>query len=193
MLFNGLALAIKDRKDIVENGGLFSGYTFIVLLLIINNSLVGLAISAILKFANNLVRVFAHTAAMLLTMLLETLFMGVAMSPQLATSIMIVTGSAYLYNVHPSPQPIATASNLLSTTEEESSTKASRAGGAVDHGNERPPRGTPKPQRPLEEAEESPWESPDSRTHLDPEIQAFPRDMDIELPASTGINLGSKA
>ena len=59
-------------------GGLLQGYQPIVWLLIVNNTLVGLAISAILKFANNLVRVFAHTAAMLLTMFLECVLMGAA-------------------------------------------------------------------------------------------------------------------
>ena len=35
VLFNGLALVLKDRHAIVEKGGLFSGYSFIVILLII--------------------------------------------------------------------------------------------------------------------------------------------------------------
>eukprot|EP00966_Prymnesium_polylepis_P006428 147427-Prymnesium_polylepis.1 len=47
--------------------GLFGGYTAAVWLLVTNNALNGLAISAILKFANNIVRVFAvsrtHTHA----------------------------------------------------------------------------------------------------------------------------------
>ena len=71
VVFNGVALWARDREAIATAGGLLQGYVPIVWLLIINNALVGLAISAILKFANNLVRVFAHTAAMLLTMFLE--------------------------------------------------------------------------------------------------------------------------
>jgi len=103
VLFNALALAFKDRKHIAE-GGLLQGYAPIVLVLIANNACVGLAISAILKFANNLVRVFAHTAAMLLTMVLEALFMGAPLSPQLLTSIVVVSSSTYLYNLHPPPR-----------------------------------------------------------------------------------------
>ena len=106
VLFNGIALLVKD-KERLSNGGLFQGYAPIVLLLILNNACVGLAISAILKFANNLVRVFAHTAAMLLTMVLESMFMGAPVSPQLLTSIVIVSSSTYLYNIHPPPKPVA--------------------------------------------------------------------------------------
>ena len=50
----------------------------------------GLAISAILKFADNIVRVFAHTAAMLLTMVLELVFMSAPFSFKLLVSITIV-------------------------------------------------------------------------------------------------------
>ena len=51
---------------------------------------------------------------------------------------MIVTGSAYLYNVHPSPKPITrslSANNPLDSTreeEEEASSKASR----IRHGDQ---------------------------------------------------------
>ena len=106
---NGLALVIKDRERIASAGGLLQGYQPIVWLLIVNNTLVGLAISAILKFANNLVRVFAHTAAMLLTMFLECVLMGAAFSPQLVVSIVIVSSSTFLYNLHPPPKPSAVA------------------------------------------------------------------------------------
>jgi UDP-galactose transporter len=77
VIFNSLALLVKDRERIAS-GGLLQGYSPIVLLLIANNACVGLAISAVLKFANNLVRVFAHTASMLLTMVLETCAAGSA-------------------------------------------------------------------------------------------------------------------
>ena len=103
VVFNALALFAKDRERIAA-GGLFQGYSPIVGVLIVNNALVGLAISAVLKFANNLVRVFAHTAAMLLTMILEALFMGAPVSPQLLTSMVVVSASTYLYNLHPPPR-----------------------------------------------------------------------------------------
>lgn len=102
VIFNAIALFVKNGDFVVTNG-LCAGYSPAVWLLVTNNALNGLAISAILKFADNIVRVFAHTAAMLLTMVLELLFMGAPFSPQLLVSITIVMVSTFLYNSKPPP------------------------------------------------------------------------------------------
>lgn len=105
VLFNIIAVFVINSKLILSHG-LFAGYSASVWLLVTNNALNGLAISAILKFADNIVRVFAHTAAMLLTMVLELLFMGAPFSPQLLVSITIVMNSTYLYNSKPPPPKV---------------------------------------------------------------------------------------
>jgi UDP-sugar transporter A1/2/3 len=105
VLFNLTAVFVKDNTLIFKHG-FFAGYSGAVWLLITNNALNGLAISAILKFADNIVRVFAHTAAMLLTMVLELIFMGAPFSPQLLASITIVMNSTYLYNSKPTPPKV---------------------------------------------------------------------------------------
>lgn len=56
------------------------------------------AISAILKYADNIARVYAHAAAMLITMLLSVFFFGAPPTPQLIISIAIVSSSTFLYN-----------------------------------------------------------------------------------------------
>jgi len=106
VVFNGIAVAIKDQKIIGEQG-VFGGYTFTVWMLVLNNALNGLAISAILKFADNIVRVFAHTASMVLTMALEVLFLDEPFSPELCVAVTIVACSTYLYSSKPPPQPVA--------------------------------------------------------------------------------------
>ena len=45
---------------------------------------------------------------MLLTMVLEVPLAGEVFSPQLCTSIVIVSTSTYLYNLHPPPRPMQT-------------------------------------------------------------------------------------
>ena len=111
VVFNASTLLIKDRDDIAQHGGLMQGYTPAVWLLIANNALIGLAISAILKFANNLVRVFAHTAAMMLTMVLEVMIGTSPFSPQVLVSVVIVGSSTFLYNRQPPPALAASASS----------------------------------------------------------------------------------
>ena len=54
--------------------------------------------------------------------------MGAPVSPQLCTSILVVSASTYLYNLHPPPRPVAAgkASEPLPTAEERAG--ASRQG-----------------------------------------------------------------
>jgi len=108
VLFNAIGLLVKDSEHLAAKG-LFGGYTAAVWLLVTNNALNGLAISAILKFANNIVRVFAHTMAMMLTMILEVLFVSAPLSPQLCVSITVVSCSTFLYNSKPPPKKVATS------------------------------------------------------------------------------------
>ena len=124
--FNGLALFGKDSAAIVELG-LLHGYTLRVWLLVCNNAFNGLAISAILKFSGNIVRVFAHAAAMLLTMLLELCFLGASPSPQLVLSISVVACATYLYN-RPQLAAAATAAAAAAAADPPSATRLGGVG-----------------------------------------------------------------
>ena len=73
-------------------------YSQVVWLLVLNNAFNGLAISAILKYTDNIVRVFAHAAAMMLTMALEIFLFGAPPTPQLLISATVVACAVYLYN-----------------------------------------------------------------------------------------------
>jgi len=95
--FNLLALVGGDGGRILQSG-LVDGYTLTVWLLVLNNALNGLAISAILKYTDNIVRVFAHAAAMMLTMILEVGLFGATPTPQLLISATVVACAVYLYN-----------------------------------------------------------------------------------------------
>ncbi len=97
--FNSLTLLGTDGRRILS-GGLLQGYTPVVWALIANNAFNGLAISAVLKYTDNIVRVFAHAAAMLLTMALEVLLFGATPTPQLLVSATVVACAVYLYNRH---------------------------------------------------------------------------------------------
>mmetsp|Transcript_19411 Transcript_19411/g.35168 ORF Transcript_19411/g.35168 Transcript_19411/m.35168 type:complete len:348 (-) Transcript_19411:64-1107(-) len=75
------------------------GYNRWAYVVIINNALNGLAISAILKYADNIARVYAHAAAMLLTMTLSVFLFGQDPTPQLLIAIAVVSASAVQYNL----------------------------------------------------------------------------------------------
>ena len=95
--FNTLTLLGADGARVLS-GDLLQGYTPVVWALVANNALNGLAISAVLKYTDNIVRVFAHAAAMLFTMGLEIVLLGAEPTPQLLLSVMVVACAVYLYN-----------------------------------------------------------------------------------------------
>lgn len=97
VLFNSLTLLGADGVRLFSRG-LLAGYRPVVWALVLNNAFNGLAISAILKYGDNIVRVFAHAAAMLLTMIIEVCLFGGAPTPKLFVSATVVACAVYLYN-----------------------------------------------------------------------------------------------
>lgn len=75
--------------------------------MVLNNALNGLAVSAILKYADNIARIYAHTASMLITMALSVLFFGQQPTPQLIIAVAIVSSSAVQYNAKWASEPAA--------------------------------------------------------------------------------------
>jgi UDP-galactose transporter len=95
--FNFIGATVKDSGSMME-GGFFYGYNGFTWLVVLNNAINGLAISAILKYADNIARVYAHAAAMLTTMVLSIFLFGASPTPQLLIAIVIVSCSTFLYN-----------------------------------------------------------------------------------------------
>ena len=94
--FNCIGLAIMCRNEL-STTSFFEGYSAVVWILVLNNAFSGLAISAVLKFANNIVRIFAHAAAMAITSVFECIFFTHGVTQQLILSIVIVTASTVSY------------------------------------------------------------------------------------------------
>jgi len=87
--------------EMITPSRFFNGYNFWTVIVVLNNALNGLAISAILKYADNIARVYASAAAMLTTMLASVLIFGDAFTPQLCLAMAVVFASAIQYNVKP--------------------------------------------------------------------------------------------
>ena len=123
-----LALAYAGQPlDTIHPEGRMDGWTWAV---IACNALTGLAISAVLKFADNIARVYAHAAAMLATALLCMPLFGVAPTPQLLIAMVLVSTSGLQYQTHPyvppdgEPEPAAPL--LEDTADTETVTATSR-------------------------------------------------------------------
>ena len=99
--FNALGFAIKDGGSLANgwSTGYESGWAWAVVLC---NACNGLAISAVLKFADNIARVYAHALAMVATMLVSVHLFAAPITPQLIIAIVLVGTSTLQYNL---PKP----------------------------------------------------------------------------------------
>ncbi|KAL5198951.1 hypothetical protein ABZP36_002463 [Zizania latifolia] len=79
MLFNLVAICVQDF-DAVMNKGFFHGYSFITILMILNHALSGIAVSMVMKYADNIVKVYSTSVAMLLTAVVSVFLFGFHLS-----------------------------------------------------------------------------------------------------------------
>lgn len=90
-----------DAEAEARPQSLLSGYNVWAVVVVLNNMFMGLSISAILKFVDNIARVYTHTMAMLTTSVLAVvLFHEKAVSLQMCLGIAIVSSSAVQYNLN---------------------------------------------------------------------------------------------
>lgn len=111
IIFNFLGACISD-PDVLASVNLLKGFNFWAFAVVLNNALNGLAISAILKYADNIARVYAHACAMIVTAVLSVQLFGQAVTPQLGIAVAIVGSSAVQYNLKETPaqyEPVKTS------------------------------------------------------------------------------------
>lgn len=98
IVFNVLGVLVHSGTGVLSTGLThgFHGWAWAVVL---NNAFNGLAISAILKYADNIARVYAHACAMLVTMAISVVFLSQSPTPQLLIAVAMVSASAVQYNL----------------------------------------------------------------------------------------------
>ncbi|KAM3365205.1 hypothetical protein ACQJBY_015139 [Aegilops geniculata] len=98
MLFNLVAICVQDF-DAVMSKGFFHGYSFITLLMILNHALSGIAVSMVMKYADNIVKVYSTSVAMLLTAIVSVFLFGFNLSLAFFLGSTVVSISVYLHSV----------------------------------------------------------------------------------------------
>eukprot|EP00928_Gymnodinium_smaydae_P053787 TRINITY_DN37700_c0_g1_i1.p1 TRINITY_DN37700_c0_g1~~TRINITY_DN37700_c0_g1_i1.p1 ORF type:complete len:348 (-),score=89.68 TRINITY_DN37700_c0_g1_i1:136-1179(-) len=98
VMFNAIGLYMKDGENVRENG-LLDGFTGLAYAVVLCNALTGLSISAVLKYADNIARVYAHAIAMLFTMAVSVKLLGTQLTPQLLIGVILVSVSTFQYNM----------------------------------------------------------------------------------------------
>lgn len=98
ILFNAVGVFLKDRRRLASRG-MLTGYEFWAWSVVLCNALNGLAISAVLKYADNIARVYAHAIAMVVTMLASIQLFDAHATPQLVIAVLLVATSTLQYNL----------------------------------------------------------------------------------------------
>ncbi|XP_028088352.1 CMP-sialic acid transporter 4-like isoform X2 [Camellia sinensis] len=96
MGFNAIAILIQDF-DAVMNKGFFHGYSLITTLMILNHALSGIAVSMVMKYADNILKVYSTSVAMLLTAVFSVFLFGFHLSLAFFLGSTIVSVSVYLH------------------------------------------------------------------------------------------------
>ena len=84
---------------VIRSTGVFHGYTWVTWAAIICNASVGITVSAVLKYCDNIARVYAHSIAMLVVMLVSVPLFGLDLTAQLIIALLLVIASTLQYNI----------------------------------------------------------------------------------------------
>ncbi|KAJ0641184.1 putative nucleotide-sugar transporter [Helianthus annuus] len=107
MAFNLIAILVQDF-DAVVNKGFFHGYSPITVLMIINHALryifsiaqkYGIAVSMVMKYADNIVKVYSTSVAMLLTAVVSVFLFNFHLSLAFFLGSTVVSVSIYLHSI----------------------------------------------------------------------------------------------
>jgi UDP-galactose transporter len=67
ILFNAVALLSQETTENVFSTGFFHGYNLLVCVMILNHAFSGIAVSMVMKYADNIAKVYATSVAMIVT------------------------------------------------------------------------------------------------------------------------------
>ncbi|EQC41229.1 hypothetical protein SDRG_01204 [Saprolegnia diclina VS20] len=101
LLFNSIGLLASAQTTIAANG-FFDGYNSWTWSVVFIQALAGLMMGFIFKYLDNIVCVYTHVVAMLLTMLVSILFFAFELTLEFACGFGVCAISMYLYHM-PSP------------------------------------------------------------------------------------------
>mmetsp|Transcript_31783 Transcript_31783/g.38409 ORF Transcript_31783/g.38409 Transcript_31783/m.38409 type:complete len:341 (+) Transcript_31783:176-1198(+) len=96
IFFNVIAIFIYDRDAVAEKG-FFHGYSPIVFVMILNHALSGIAVSMVMKFADNIVKVYSTSVAMILTTLVSIPLFGFQLTLPFVLGTAVVSIAVFLH------------------------------------------------------------------------------------------------
>ena len=98
VLFNIVAMIMHDLDEVIVKG-FFHGYSWLVWVMVLNHALAGIAVSLVMKFADNIVKVYSTTVAMVFTTLVSIPLFGFELRPSFVLGTSVISLAVYLHNL----------------------------------------------------------------------------------------------
>lgn len=115
-IFASLVTVFLQDKQMVYNKGFFVGYDSLVWLVIFIQSLGGLLVAAVVRYADNILKNFATSVAIVLTLILSVAMFGTKLTALLLVGNIFVIVSTVFYNMQPPPAVVGGPQRTSVTT-----------------------------------------------------------------------------
>uniref|UniRef100_A0A158QH25 UDP-galactose translocator n=1 Tax=Rodentolepis nana TaxID=102285 RepID=A0A158QH25_RODNA len=107
------AQAFIQEKSVIVEHGFFFGYNKYVWFVILLQSLGGLLVAAVVRYADNILKTFATSVAIVLTLVASVLLFNTALTMHLAFGNILVIGATVMYGMLPPPRQVAPIAPIL--------------------------------------------------------------------------------
>lgn len=101
----GAATALATDGSELMSKGFLHGYDAFVWYLVCLNALGGLLVALVVKYADNILKGFATSLAIVLSTVVSAVFLGFVLTVQFAVGTALVIVSVFLYSHQPRPHP----------------------------------------------------------------------------------------
>ena len=103
----GLFMSLVQHYEGIQEKGFFFGYDLFVIYLVALNAGYGLIVAVVVKYADNIIKGFAHSLAVVITCIMSIFIFGFVVSPQFAVGAIMVVVSMFMYAYKPKPLEVA--------------------------------------------------------------------------------------
>merc|ERR1719234_3097490 len=100
----GLITCLAKDWDNISAKGFTFGYDQFVWFTVIQNALGGLLVAVVIKYADNILKGFACSLAIIITCVASVFIFDFTLSLQFSAGAFLVIGSIFLYGYQPKPQ-----------------------------------------------------------------------------------------
>ena len=99
----GIFVSFFKHSEGIREKGFFFGYDIFVFYLIMLNAMGGLLVAVVVKYADNILKGFATSLAIIITCIVSIFLFGFTLSLQFTIGASMVIGSIFLYGYKPKP------------------------------------------------------------------------------------------